>query len=201
MFLQLLWAILSFFVGALPFAVWVGRLAARRDIREVGDANPGSTNVLRVAGPGWFILAMALDISKAAAPVGLAYQIFGWRGWPMALIAMAPPLGHAFSPFLGGKGGKAIAPVFGAMIGLTIWTTPLVAVASVVLYLRLLRPNGWAVVLALLTVLVYLLAFRSDLLLIAVTIGQLALLAYTHRADLAHRPALRRRQKEKPNTD
>ncbi len=154
-----------------------------------------NTNVLRVAGPGWFILAMALDISKAAAPVGLAYQIFGWRGWPMALIAMAPPLGHAFSPFLGGKGGKAIAPVFGAMIGLTIWTTPLVAVASVVLYLRLLRPNGWAVVLALLTVLVYLLAFRPDLLLIAVTIGQLALLAYTHRADLTHRPALRRRQK------
>ncbi len=195
---QLLWATLAFFAGALPISVWVGRLAARRDIREVGDANPGSTNVLRVAGPGWFVLAMVLDISKAAAPVGLAYQIFGWRGWPMALIAMAPPLGHAFSPFLGGKGGKAIAPVFGVMIGLTIWTTPLVAVASVILYLRLLRPNGWAVVLALLTVLVYLLAFRPDRLLMAVTIGQLALLAYTHRADLARRPALRfpRQKKE-----
>ncbi len=188
---QLLWVALSFFAGALPFAVWVGRLVARRDIREVADHNPGATNVLRVAGPGWFVLAMALDISKAAAPVGLAYQIFGWRGWPMALIALAPSLGHAFSPFLGGKGGKAIAPVFGAMIGLTLWLTPLVGVASVVLYLRLLRPNGWAVVLALLTVLVYLLAFRPDPLLIAVTIGQLALLAYTHRADLSRRPDLR----------
>ena len=188
---QLLWVALSFFAGALPFAVWVGRLVARRDIREVADHNPGATNVLRVAGPGWFVLAMALDISKAAAPVGLAYQIFGWRGWPMALIALAPSLGHAFSPFLGGKGGKAIAPVFGAMIGLTLWLTPLVGVASVALYLRLLRPNGWAVVLALLTVLVYLLAFRPDPLLIAVTIGQLALLAYTHRADLSRRPDLR----------
>jgi len=188
---QLLWVALSFFAGALPFAVWVGRLVARRDIREVADHNPGATNVLRVAGPGWFVLAMALDISKAAAPVGLAYQIFGWRGWPMALIALAPSLGHAFSPFLGGKGGKAIAPVFGAMIGLTLWLTPLVGVASVVLYLRLLRPNGWAVVLALLTVLVYLLAFRPDPLLIVVTIGQLALLAYTHRADLSRRPDLR----------
>jgi glycerol-3-phosphate acyltransferase PlsY len=197
MLLQLLWATLSFFLGALPFAVWVGRLVARRDIREVADHNPGATNVLRVAGPGWFILAMALDISKAAVPVGLAYQIFGWRGWPMALIALAPPLGHAFSPFLGGKGGKAIAPVFGAMIGLTIWATPLVAVASVVVYLRLLRPNGWAVLLALLTVVVYLLAFRPDPLLIAVTIGQLALLAYTHRADLSRRPALRFLQTKK----
>ena len=199
---QLLWVALSFFAGALPFAVWVGRLVARRDIREVADHNPGATNVLRVAGPGWFVLAMALDISKAAAPVGLAYQIFGWRGWPMALIALAPSLGHAFSPFLGGKGGKAIAPVFGAMIGLTLWLTPLVGVASVVLYLRLLRPNGWAVVLALLTVLVYLLAFRPDPLLIVVTIGQLALLTYTHRADLSRRPDLRfPRQKERPSAD
>jgi len=188
---QLLWAILAFFLGALPFAVWVGRWATRRDIREVADHNPGSTNVLRVAGPGWFVLAMVLDISKAAAPVGLAYHIFGWRGWPMLLIALAPPLGHAFSPFLGGKGGKAIAPVFGAMIGLTIWTTPLVAVAAVVLYLRLLNPTGWAVVLALLTVLLYLFAVRPDPLLIAATVGHLALLAYTHRADLSHRPTLR----------
>jgi glycerol-3-phosphate acyltransferase PlsY len=194
---QLLWLLLSFFAGALPLSVWVGRLAARRDIREVADHNPGATNVLRVAGPGWFVLAMVLDISKAAAPVGLAYHIFGWRGWPMILIALAPPLGHAFSPFLGGKGGKAIAPVFGAMIGLTIWTTPLVAVASVVIYMRLLRPNGWAVILALLTVLGYLLALRPDPLLIAVTAGQLALLAYTHRADLAHHPVWRlSRQKE-----
>ena len=46
---QLLWATLAFFVGALPISVWVGRLAARRDIREVGDANPGSTNVLRLS--------------------------------------------------------------------------------------------------------------------------------------------------------
>ena len=47
---QLLWVALSFFAGALPFAVWVGRLVARRDIREVADHNPGATNVLRVAG-------------------------------------------------------------------------------------------------------------------------------------------------------
>ena len=127
---QLLWAILSFFAGALPLSVWVGRLAAQRDIREVADHNPGATNVLRTGGFGWFIVAMSLDISKAAVPVGLATQIFGWSGWPLLLIALAPPLGHAFSPFLGGKGGKAVAAVFGVWIGLTIWQLPVVCLAA-----------------------------------------------------------------------
>ncbi|NOG49489.1 MAG: hypothetical protein HND48_08615 [Chloroflexi bacterium] len=35
--------------GALPLAVWLGRAALRRDIREVGDRNPGALNVA----PGW----------------------------------------------------------------------------------------------------------------------------------------------------
>ena len=191
MFPPLLWAFLAFFLGALPFAVWVGRLAARRDIREVADHNPGATNVLRTSGFGWFLVAMALDISKAAAPVGLATHIFGWSGWPLLLIALAPPLGHAFSPFLGGKGGKAVAAVFGVWIGLTIWQLPLVCLAALAFWFLWLRTSGWVVVLTMSTVLVYLLIWRPDPLLIAVAATQIALLAFTHRADLSRRPALR----------
>lgn len=189
--LQLLWAGLAFIIGALPFSVWVGRLAARRDIREVGDNNPGATNVFRASGFAWFIVALVLDISKAAAPVGLAYQVFGWRGWPMMIIAMAPVLGHAFSPFLGGKGGKAVAAAFGVWIGLTIWSMPLVALTALVVWFGILTVSGWVVMLTLLTMLAYLVFFRPDPLLIAVAAGQLALLGYTHRAELARRPRMR----------
>ena len=188
---QLLWAILAFFLGALPFAVWVGRLATRRDIREVADHNPGATNVLRTGGFGWFIVAMSLDISKAAVPVGLAAQVFGWSGWPLLLIALAPPLGHAFSPFLGGKGGKAVATVFGVWIGLTIWQLPVVCLAALAFWFLWLRTSGWVVVLTMVTVLAYLVIWRPEPLLMAVAAAQIALLAYTHRADLAHPPALR----------
>lgn len=194
---QLLWAILSFFAGALPLSVWVGRLAAQRDIREVADHNPGATNVLRTGGFGWFIVAMSLDISKAAVPVGLATQIFGWSGWPLLLIALAPPLGHAFSPFLGGKGGKAVAAVFGVWIGLTIWQLPVVCLAALAFWFLWLRTSGWVVVLTMTTVLAYLLLWRPEPLLIAVAVVQIALLAYTRRADLSRRPVLRSsRQKE-----
>lgn len=193
--LQLLWAALSFLLGALPFALWVGRLFARRDIREAGDHNPGATNVLRTAGTGPFLLAMALDISKAAVPVGLATHVFGWRGWPLWLIAMAPPLGHAFSPWLGGKGGKAVAAVFGVWIGLTIWELPVVALTGIVFWFALLTVSGWVVVLSLLTMMVYLFIWRPDPLLIAVAVGQLPLLIYTHRAELARRPSWRFRKR------
>jgi glycerol-3-phosphate acyltransferase PlsY len=189
--LQLLWAGLSFVLGALPFSVWTGRLATKRDIREVGDHNPGATNVLRSAGFLWFALAMVLDISKAAAPVGLAYQTFGWRGWPMWLIAMAPVAGHAFSPFLNWRGGKAVATAFGAWIGLTIWTVPLVSVVSLTIAFAFITVSGWAIMVALGCILVYLLLANPDPLLIAVLLGQWALLAYTHRDDLRRRPALR----------
>lgn len=190
--LQLLWAGLAFLLGALPFSVWIGRAAARRDIREVGDRNPGATNVLRAGGGAWFVLALALDVSKAAVPVGLAYQNLGWRGWPMLLIALAPPLGHAFSPFLGGRGGKALATALGVWIGLSLWPMPQVVLLGVGFWFIWLTTSGWVVILTLLTTLAYLVFFRPDPLLIAVAAGQLALLAYTHRADLARPPALRR---------
>lgn len=190
---MLLWAALSFFLGALPFSVWVGRLAGQPDIRAVGDRNPGATNVLRSAGFAWFSLAMALDISKAAVPVGLAYQVFGWRGWEMWLIAMAPVLGHAFSPFLGWQGGKAVATAFGAWIGLTLFTVPAVSLIALVFWFGLITISGWAIMLALGTMGVYLWLFNPDPLLLAVLLGQIVLLGWTHRADLAQRPAIRPR--------
>ncbi|HQF71285.1 MAG TPA: glycerol-3-phosphate acyltransferase, partial [Promineifilum sp.] len=143
-------------------------------------------------------LVMSLDISKAAAPVGLAYHIFGWRGWPMALIAIAPPLGHAFSPFLRGRGGKAVAAVFGVWIGLTIWELPVVALAGIAFWFALLTVSGWVVVLSLLGMLVYLLLWRPDPLLIAVAVAQLPLLVYTHRADLTRRPGFRPASRFRP---
>ena len=59
---------------------------------------------------------LLLDVSKAAAPVGIAYFNLGMRGAAMFLIAIAPILGHAFSPFLGFRGGKALPASFGVWI-------------------------------------------------------------------------------------
>jgi glycerol-3-phosphate acyltransferase PlsY len=183
--------VLALLCGSLPFSVWLTRLFLRQDVRRYGDGNPGAANVFRAGSNRVGLLVLLLDIGKAAAPVGWAYFDLGYRGLPMFLIAMAPVLGHAFSPFLGFRGGKAIAVTLGVWIGLTVWKIPLVAVPLVVFWNALLDLPGWAVMLALAGIAVVLLTVMVDPLLLAVLVGQVVVLACTHRADLRKCPCLR----------
>jgi glycerol-3-phosphate acyltransferase PlsY len=190
----LLWTLLGFTLGTLPFSVWVGKLLLGKDIRQFGDKNPGATNVLRAGGPLPFILALMLDISKGALPLGLAVHIFGVQGWAIVPISLGPPLGHTFSPFLNWQGGKAIAAAFGVWIGLTFWTMPLISLLLLVGFTLLLTTSGWAVMAALVGMLVSLLLWFDDPVLLGVWAGHFLLLAWNHRADLAQRPSLRRKK-------
>jgi glycerol-3-phosphate acyltransferase PlsY len=183
----LFWFTLSFVSGALPLSVWVTKLAARRDPRAVGDHNPGATNALKAGGKWVGLAALLLDVSKAAAPVGLAYQIFDMRGFAMAAIALAPMLGHAYSPFLKFKGGKALATALGVWIGLTLWDVPLVALVGITVWFVLLKNSGWAVLLTLAGMAVYLYFFRREPLFFWVLGLQTVLLLWKHRADFVVR--------------
>lgn len=189
--LPYLLTLFGFILGALPFSIWVGQWLLGVDIRQFGDHNPGATNVYRAGGLAPFLLALMLDISKGALPVGLAFYIFTVRGFDVVPIALAPPLGHIFSPFLNWRGGKAIASAFGSWIGLTLWQMPLVSLLLLVVWSLLIRPSGWAVLLTLLGMLVALLVWLDDPVLLAVWVGHTLLLLWTHRHDLAQRPSLR----------
>ena len=187
----LFWTLLGFVLGAMPFSVWLGRFLLGKEIRQFGDKNPGATNVLRAGGPFPFALALLLDISKGALPLGLAVYVFGLEGWGLVPISLGPPLGHAFSPFLNWQGGKAVAAAFGVWIGLTIWTMPLLALLLLVLFALLVTPSGWAVLLALAGMLAGLLIWFDDPVLLGVWAGQALLMTWTHRGELAIRPSLR----------
>ena len=186
--------ILGFFLGALPFSVWVGQRVAGKDIRQVGDHNPGATNVLRSGSVTGYIMALILDISKGALPVGLAYFIFGIQDWQIVPIALAPTLGHAFSPFLQWRGGKAVAATFGVWIGLNLWPIPLTAVLSLSLWSLIIKPSGWALLLSLITMAAAILIGWQNTPFLAVLLAQSALLLWKYRHDLAQRPALRRQR-------
>lgn len=186
-----LWIFLAFLCGSLPFSVWIGRLALRTDIRGYGDHNPGAANVLRAGGKQWGVLALFLDALKGAVPVGLAYFWAGLSGWAMVATALAPILGHAFSPFLGFKGGKAVAVTFGVWVGLTIGEVPILLGIALAVWFAVLAVDGWAVILAMLGVFIYLILFQPVPVLLAVWVGNILILAWKHRADLAHYPYLR----------
>jgi len=183
--------LLSFLCGSLPFSVWLGKILRGTDVRRFGDGNPGATNAFRAAGAAVGLLVLALDVSKGAAPVGLAYFNLGYQGLAMCLIATAALLGHAFSPFLGFRGGKGLAVALGVWIGLTLWRMSLPALLLVLFWTALLDAAGWAVMLTLAGMLAILLLWVPDPLLLAVLVGQAVILAWTHRADLRRRPHLR----------
>ncbi len=187
----LIWFLIAFMCGALPFSVWVGRLALCTEIRNYGDHNPGATNVIRAGGWKWGAPALLLDYFKGAIPVGVAHFLVGLSGWALVLVALAPVLGHAYSPFLGFRGGKAVAATFGIWTGLTLGEVPLVLGLLLGLFFGLVAVSGWAVMLALLGLLIYLLLFHPDPVLLMAWLGNALLLGWKHRQDLAQWPGLR----------
>lgn len=141
----ILWTILAALCGSLPLAYWIGRSALGVDIRHYGDGNPGAMNVWRAGGRGWFVIALLLEFLKGAIPIWLARAWGGLEGWSLLPPVLAAPLGHAFSPFLGFRGGKAIAVTFGVWSGWTLWQVPLLLGAIFTLLLRLTPPEARAV--------------------------------------------------------
>ncbi len=193
-----LFALAAFAVGAIPFSLFVGFVFLGVDIRNYGDGNPGTFNVIRAGGVAWGGLALMLDVSKGAAPVGLATHIFNISGWPLIAIALAPILGHAFSPFLKFQGGKAIATTGGVMIGLSLWQMPLVGMIALVLWYILLTSSGWAVMFTLATVMVYLFITNAPVEWVGTITLVALLMIYKHRAELVHPPKFKRQAKGQP---
>lgn len=186
----LTWIIAAFLSGSLPFSVWLTKAFLRTDVRQYGDGNPGATNVFRAGNKLIGLLALLLDISKAAAPVGMAYFTFGIRGVEMFFIAIAPLLGHRFSPFLRFRGGKALATALGVWIGLTLWKASSAAILFVVIGLALFGIPGWAVMTALAAIFFTLVIWMPEPLLFFVLAAQVLFLGWTHRQDLRTRPRL-----------
>lgn len=190
-------ALVAFLAGSLPFALWTLRLVAKRDVREGGDGNPGAMNALRTGGVGVGLAVLLLDVTKGVLPVVLARDVLGLEGAALAVVAALPVAGAAFSPFLGFKGGKALASLLGTWIGLTIWTIPLVALSTIVVATLLIEPDGWAVAIALAAILVGVLLWVPGGWPVLTVLLQAAIVLWKHRGQLAETP---RRRRRKPRT-
>jgi acyl phosphate:glycerol-3-phosphate acyltransferase len=118
---ELLCAVMTAFgylLGAIPFGIVVAKAMGLPDPRTAGSKNIGFTNVLRVSGKKAGVLTLLGDLGKG--------WVLGWAAmhWLtvesyIMVVAIAPILGHLFSPFLGFKGGKGVATAVGAVLGLS----------------------------------------------------------------------------------
>ena len=181
----------SFLCGSVPFAVLIGRLALRTNIRKYGDGNPGAFNVLRAGGVFWGALAIFLEMAKAALPVGLANYVLGVGDGTLVLVSIAAPLGHAYSPFLARRGGKAIAATGGVLIGLSLWELPLVAILMLIYWYSALTSSGWAVMFTIASSVLYVVLSGGPTVWIVIGALLTLLLAWRHTEELAIHPRLK----------
>lgn len=145
MWLMILLAIAAFWLGACPFSVWIGRWFLGKDIRDYGDGNPGAANVFRAGGQKLGYLAVVLDIAKGVPFVFLAHSYFELSELAVVIVALSAILGHAFSPFLRWRGGKAIAVTFGVLLALPQHELLFVFICLVVLGFLFIEIDAWTV--------------------------------------------------------
>ncbi len=190
--IALIWILIAYISGSLPFAVWMGQLFLQKEIRRFGDGNPGGTNVIRAGGRALGISVIVLDGLKGLLPVLAAQHIGGIVGWPLAAVALSAVAGHAFSFVLRFKGGKAVAVTFGIWAGLTGWSSLFLLGALLMAAYLLLSVDGWAVIVALVGLLIFLLAAGYQFDLLGAWLGNCLIVAWKHRRELSQPPSLRR---------
>ncbi len=128
--------LVAYLVGAIPFGVVVGKLFYHVDVREHGSGNVGTTNVFRVLGKKAGVVVLVCDMLKGYIPAFIAaYFLRETDPWLVIFIAAAPVVGHMYSVFLKGRGGKGVATGAGVVIALIPLAGAIIAVVWVLLIL------------------------------------------------------------------
>ncbi len=117
----LLFPLLGYLAGSLPFAIWVTRLVKGVDVRDAGSGHATTTNTIRQAGFGWGALVLVLDIAKGFLPVWLALTIAPSVSLPyiVPLTAALAVAGHCWPLFAQFRGGMGLATAGGALLALS----------------------------------------------------------------------------------
>lgn len=134
--INVIFYIIAFLFGGIPFGWLLVKLIYKQDIRQVGSGSIGATNVYRAVkelderkAKMFSILTIILDATKGLIVVAFAKMLgLGFSAqWLIALLAI---LGHCYSPYLGFKGGKGVATAIGSVLllipvegicGLIVW--------------------------------------------------------------------------------
>ncbi|MCL2393381.1 MAG: glycerol-3-phosphate acyltransferase [Acidimicrobiaceae bacterium] len=102
----------GFLAGSIPVSYVVARHLTGVDLRRVGNGTVSGTALYQVAGFGPLAAAGILEVAKGAVGPALA----GRRHPIVAAGATAASIvGHNWSPWLRGAGGRGISPALGAL--------------------------------------------------------------------------------------
>ncbi len=102
----------GFLAGSIPWSNLVARRVAGVDLRRVGSGTVSGTGLFAVAGFGPLALAGVMEVTKGAVGPLLAGSE---RPRLAAAAGAAAVIGHNWSPWLRGAGGRGLSPALGAL--------------------------------------------------------------------------------------
>lgn len=174
--------LLGFLAGSIPFGVIVAKQRGV-DIRTQGSGNIGATNVGRVLGIKDGLLVLLLDAMKGGLVTLFAARHDG-DPWVIVATGFAAILGHCFSPWLGGKGGKGVATALGVFVVIAP-ALALVAIAVFLLVAGRTRIPALGSLGGVTSATVYAFVTSAPTSIEMLALATSLLLVYTHRSNLA----------------
>ncbi|MEE1130549.1 MAG: glycerol-3-phosphate 1-O-acyltransferase PlsY [Caryophanon sp.] len=126
----------AYLIGSIPSALWIGKLFYKKDIRQEGSGNLGTTNTFRVLGKKPGIVVMLMDILKGTAAVLLVFiPLFADVAIHPLLLGIVAVIGHMYPVFASFRGGKAVATSAGVVLGYA----PIVFISLAILFAIILK--------------------------------------------------------------
>jgi len=113
-----LWFILilgAYFLGSVPTAYLVARLARDIDLRQFGTGQVGGGNLWRMT--SWYLALPAglFDLSKGLVMVWVA-ELVGLSIAQQLVVGLAAIIGHNWPIFLGFNGGRGVGTTLGVIL-------------------------------------------------------------------------------------
>jgi len=109
-------AVYSYLLGSIPFGLVLTKIFLKKDIREIGSGNIGTTNVLRTGKKSLAVATLMLDLLKGYFSIIITFTYFENLISYSALICF---IGHIFPIWLKFKGGKGVATYLGVVLALS----------------------------------------------------------------------------------
>ncbi len=132
------WIGLTYLIAAFPFGLLVAQACCGIDPRLAGSRNTGATNVARLCGTRCGVATLVLDLAKGLVPVLVARAMS--TSWLfLSLVVLTAVIGHMYSVFLYGKGGKGVATTIGVFLA----AAPAVALAAVACCVAVIAVTGY----------------------------------------------------------
>jgi glycerol-3-phosphate acyltransferase PlsY len=188
-------ACIAYLLGSIVGSLIIGRLRGGVDIRSLGSGNAGATNALRTQGKAIAFCVLLIDLGKGVvatgllAPAvlpGLAPSEPALHAWCQTVCGLCVILGHIYPLWFSLRGGKGVATLVGAVLGIHPWLlVPMVLtwLVAVVLFGFVGLGSMLAAIALAVTIALGGLGPRLPLLVFAVLAA--ALILYTHRSNMA----------------